>query len=196
MTEALVPVDELEAAARATARRIFEGGFPERLRAPWEEVSSDRRTDETSLVLVRDADPVAFVLLRAMGARAIYLRYLVVDESRRGQGIGSAAWQHLIDHCRDAGYAVLVWDVEHPDEEGIDQDERTIRLRRVRFYERLDGVALPVPDYTNPHEDGSGTHESPMVLMAAAMDGSRVAADDAAWVAALVRDVNRFRWER
>lgn len=197
MTYALVPVDGLDEPAVSNTRTIFENGFPEHIRAPWSEVSSDRLDSEDALALVCDGEPVGFVLLRRMGTTsAIYLRYLVIDESRRGQGIGSAAWQHLRDYCTGLGLALLVWDVEHPDEPRIDAAEESVRRRRIVFYERLGGVAFPVDDYTNPHEDGSGTHEAPMVLMATGLDGSAVPTNDPAWLSKLVDDVNRYRWNR
>lgn len=197
MRVVLLPVEALDDAGLEAAREIYEGGFPAHLRATWTQVSTERLDTEDALVLVDDSGPVAFVLVRSMGATdSIYLRYLVVDERRRGQGIGSRVWEHLTAYAAGRGFDLLVWDVEHPDEDGIDDAEKDVRTRRIDFYERLGGVVLAVPDYTNPHTDESGTHEVPMILMATGLRGTQHPLTDRHWLGRLVRDVNRYRWGR
>lgn len=197
MTYALTPVEKLSPGGPARVREIYESGFAEHLRAPWAEAGSDRLASEESLALTDDGTPVGFVLLRSfVTTDRVFLRYLVIDADRRGQGLGSIAWQHLRRHCVREDFSVLVWDVEHPEEPGTDATEVTTRRKRIGFYERLGGVVLPVDDYTTPHGEPDDAHEAPMLLMATSLDDSALPVHDAAWVDGVVRDVNRHRWGR
>ena len=203
MTEALAPVRNLGNHGITATRRIYEGGFADHLRASWDEVYTDRRLDEEALALLVDGEPAGFIMLRALGPTdRIYLRYLVIAADRRGQGLGSLLWEHLRAHCVREDFTLLVWDVEHPGEEGIDDGERSVRERRAAFYERLGGVVIPVleqtgTEYTNPHlrSDGS-SYESPMLLMATPLGPTQLPVDDRTWLSGLVSDVQRYRWER
>jgi enoyl-CoA hydratase/carnithine racemase len=101
-------------------------------------------------------------------------------------------WDQLMDRLRADGYRLLVWDVEDPDEPGLDAAEVEIDQRRIGFYQRHGGVLLPVRGYGNPH----GDDWTPMRLMAAPTDpagpapGSREAS---AIVAAVYQ--HRYRLE-
>lgn len=197
MTYALTPVENLSTGGPEQVREIYESGFAGHVRAPWSEVWSDRLASEESLALTDDGTPVGFVLLRSfVTTDRVFLRYLVIDADRRGQGLGSIAWQHLSRHCVREDFSVLIWDVEHPDEPGTDAAEVGVRRKRIGFYERLGGVVLPVDDYTTPHGDPGHRHESPMLLMATSLDDTPLRVDDAAWVDGVVRDVDRHRWGR
>ncbi|MDO9379549.1 MAG: GNAT family N-acetyltransferase [Nocardioidaceae bacterium] len=201
MTDALAPLETLDTAGQEAVRAVYEAGFPPHQASSWTSVTSERTADEEALAFVVDGTPVAFVLVRSLvPTDRLFLRYLVVDEARRGEGVGSRVWQHLVDHGRRLGASVLVWDLEHPDEAGVDPADTVLRRRRITFYERLGGVVLPVEDYTNPSlaEDGHDGAEHPMLLMATSLgeDPSGVPTHDRAWVDGVVRDVDTHRWGR
>ncbi|MFY0406653.1 GNAT family N-acetyltransferase [Solicola sp. PLA-1-18] len=199
MTDALAPVETLDTAGQEAVRAIYEAGFPPAHYSSWESVTSARTAGEEALVFTADGTPLGFVLVRSLvPTDRLFLRYLVVDEARRGEGVGGRVWQHLRDHGRRLDASVLVWDVEHPDEPGTDPSEADVRRRRIGFYERLGGVVLPVDDYTNPSLTDDGVDvERPMLLLATSLgDDPAVPTDDAAWVDGVVRDVQTYRWGR
>lgn len=197
MTTVLAPVRTLGEVGTTAVRAAYEDGFAAHLRASWDEVYTRRRMDEEALAVVVDHHPVGFVLLRALGRTdRIYLRYLVLGRDQRGKGLGTDAWDHLRAHCVREDYAVLVWDVEHPDEDGIDDAEVSVRRRRIAFYDRVGGVVVPATGYTNPHSVDGHLEETPMLLMATSLTGIDLPVQDTAWVDALVADVDQYRWER
>lgn len=178
MTYELVSADTLDAEQSLQLRHIYEGGFPELLRAPWDEIGPGRLANEDSLALMSDGVPVGFALVRELADTGrIFLRYLVVDGERRNRGIGAELWRQLTEFAAKRGFSLLIWDVEHPDEPEIEPEERSIRQRRIGFYERLGGSLLPIGEYVNPHEHQGETHWVPMRLMATALDGTPLPTD-------------------
>jgi hypothetical protein len=151
----LVEAADVDAAALERARAIFEDGFDESLRSPFGSLFADR------VLVLLDGDAVAgLAVVRDLGTTGwTFLRYFVVG--LRGQGIGSRFWSLL--RCALAGRSRLVLDVEDPAEPGIDDTEREIRWRRIRFYERLGTAHLPVDGYQPDH----GGDPCPLRLMLA-----------------------------
>jgi GNAT superfamily N-acetyltransferase len=158
----LEPVDSLGSAATAAVRRIYEQGFPSRLRAGFATLTRQRQAGEMSLALVRDGQPRGFAVLRPLGETGwVFLRYFVVDERLRGQGLGGIMWHELAALLRADGYTLLVFDVEDPAEPGCGAVQARIRSRRIGFYQRHGAGLLPVHGYRTPH--GSGW--APMLLL-------------------------------
>jgi GNAT superfamily N-acetyltransferase len=194
---ALEPVDDLDPARVSELRRIYEDGFAPHLRADFASLTTGREDDESALALMQGSEPRGFVMVRPLGGTGwMFLRYLVAGQ--RGQGLGGIMWDQLMAWLREAGYPLLVWDVEDPDEPGCDPAEVQIRNRRIRFYERHGGHLLPVRGYGNPHDDdgvsnGTGSdgrqHWTPMRLMAAATADAGLPGTPA-----IVAAVYRYRW--
>ena len=65
--------------------------------------------------------------------RRYLLDYLAVEESRRGQGLGSVFLRELAHRMKDADCVIA--EVEDP-EQAKDEAERALRERRLRFYLR------------------------------------------------------------
>lgn len=153
----LVPAADLDAATLARAEQIYLDAFPPALRAPMENLLADR----TLVLLTDDATPCGLAVLREMpGTGWIYLRYFLAGP--RGKGIGSELWRHLTRRLAADGYTRMIFDVEDPDEPGIDGEEAHTDRRRIAFYQRLGARLLRVRGYAPPH-DG---HPTPMLLMA------------------------------
>jgi GNAT superfamily N-acetyltransferase len=199
---ALEPVDDLDPGRVSEIRRIYEDGFAPHLRADFASLTTGREDDESALALMQGGEPRGFVMVRPLGGTGwMFLRYLVAGQ--RGQGLGGIMWDQLMAWLREAGYPLLVWDVEDPDEPGCDPAEVQIRNRRIRFYERHGGHLLPVRGYGNPHDDdsvsndigndGTGSdgrpHWTPMRLMAAATADAGLPGTPA-----IVAAVYRYRW--
>jgi GNAT superfamily N-acetyltransferase len=189
-------VEELDAAALDQVQRIYEEGFPARLRADFGTLTAHREDGELALALLYGGQPRGFAMLRPLGATGrIFLRYFVVDGRVRGQGVGGVLWGLLIVRLRADGYTTLVFDVEDPAERGCGQDEALIRSRRIRFYQRLGASLLPVRGYHTPHMDTDTGAESwvPMLLLAAPLIAD-APPPGAAEASAIVAAVHRYRW--
>ena len=204
---ALEPVDDLDPARVSEIRRIYEDGFAPHLRADFASLTTGREDDESALALMQGGEPRGFVMVRPLGGTGwMFLRYFVAGQ--RGQGLGGIMWDQLMAWLREAGYPLLVWDVEDPDEPGCDPAEVQIRNRRIRFYERHGGHLLPVRGYGNPHDDDNVSHDSvsrdagsdgtgsdgpqhwtPMRLMAASTGDAGLPGTPA-----IVAAVYRYRW--
>jgi GNAT superfamily N-acetyltransferase len=187
----LEPVEALGPAAMAGLRRIYEEGFPPHQRAGFDAVTGQRREGEIALALTGAGLPRGFAMLRPLGGTGwVYLRYFVVGESQRGQGLGGLLWDRLTAWLREAGFTLLVFDVDDPDEPGCGPDEAVTRSRRIRFYQRHGASLLPVTGYRTPHATAAGPGWTPMRLMAARLSG-----EQAPGARAIVEAVYRFRWQ-
>ena len=156
----LVEATTLDPDARSAVRSIYVDAFPDALRAPFDDLLTDRM-----LVLLDGDGPAGLALVRDLaGTPWTFLRYYAVG--RRGRGVGSAMWRLLTDRLVAAGRTRLIWDVEDPDEPGASPAVAAEHRRRIAFYERLGGRLRPVRDYLPPHEDG---HAPALLLMDAAL---------------------------
>lgn len=144
----LVGIDELDRQRQRHVERIYTDGFPPQERAPFDSLRADR-----FLVAVSgEGTPVGLAVTRDLGtSELVFLRYYVVEG--RGRGTGTAVWALLRE---DAGSRrpFLALDVEDPEEDGVGDDEREQRRRRIRFYERNGVALLPVLGY-RPDHDGT-----------------------------------------
>jgi GNAT superfamily N-acetyltransferase len=203
----LEPVEALDATAAGQVRRIYEDGFPARLRSDFSALTAHREDGELALALLYGGRPRGFAMLRPLGATGwVFLRYFVVDQHLRGQGVGGILWQHLTGRLRADGYTMLVFDVEDPEEPGRDEAESVIRSRRIAFYQRLGAGLLPVRGYHTPNPDTDTGAESwvPMLLLAAPLAAPLAEAGPASGAEearaaeqarAVVSAVHRYRWD-
>jgi GNAT superfamily N-acetyltransferase len=191
----LDPVEALSPAASAQLRRIYEQGFPPHQRASFAEVTSRRQDGELALALTSGGQPCGFAMLRPLGGTGwVYLRYFVVDHGQRGRGLGGLLWEHLTARLAGAGFTLLVFDVEDPDEPACGPDQSEVRFRRIRFYQRHGASLLPVTGYRAPHAAAEASGWSPMLLMTAPLSGDQVALDPAG-AQSVTAAVYRYRWE-
>jgi len=191
----LEPAETLDPAAMTALRRIYEEGFPPHQRADFAAVTAQRRADELALALVGTGQPSGFAMLRPLGSTGwIFLRYFVVDQARRGQGLGGLLWEQLTARLKDAGFTLLVFDIDDPAEPGGEPGETGLRFRRLRFYQRHGASLLPVTGYRAPHVAPETSGESPMLLMTAPLSGGP-GGPDPGQAGAIVAAVYRFRWQ-
>jgi GNAT superfamily N-acetyltransferase len=190
----LEAAETLSPAAMTGLRRIYEEGFPPHQRASFAAVTVQREEGELALALIGDGQPCGFAMLRPLGGTGwVFLRYFVVDRARRGQGLGGLLWEQLAARLRDAGFTLLVFDIEDPDEPG-EPDQTGLRFRRLRFYQRHGASLLPVTGYRAPHVAPETSGWSPMLLMTAPVSGGD-APTDPGRARAIVEAVYRFRWQ-
>jgi GNAT superfamily N-acetyltransferase len=191
----LQPVETLNPAAMVVLRQTYEEGFPSHQRADFAAVTVQRQEGELALALVGDGQPCGFAMLRPLdGTGWVFLRYFVVDHARRGQGLGGVLWEQLTRWLANAGFTLLVFDVEDPDEPACGPDQAALRFRRLRFYQRHGASLLPVTGYRAPHVAPETSSWCPMLLMTAPLSG-RPAPPDPSQARAIVEAVYRFRWQ-
>jgi GNAT superfamily N-acetyltransferase len=187
----LEQVEALGSAEIDDVRRVYESGFAPHLRAGFASITSQRQPGELAFALLQDGQPRGFAMLRPLGATGwIFLRYFVVEEGQRGRGLGGILWQHVTGLMRDLGYALLVFDVEDPDEPDCGEYEVRIRNRRIGFYLRQGAQLLPVSGYRTPPGSAGDLGWTPMRLMAAPL----AAGQPVSVVPEIVAAVYRYRW--
>jgi GNAT superfamily N-acetyltransferase len=188
----------VSAAQVEQAQAAFEAGFPPAVRAPFADLLDTRPDERLQVFLGSSDDVLGLTLVRDLDGLAwTFLRYFVVTDGRRGQGIGSRLWSVLCRDLAGRGCGRLLFDVEDPDEPGAAPDEREERGRRVRFYQRLGADLVAVEGYAPPHHGAPGTTAIPLRLMAAEIDAagdSTPPPRDADATAAMVTAVMRHRY--
>jgi ribosomal protein S18 acetylase RimI-like enzyme len=177
---------DLDAGALRGVEEIYDASFPVRQRMPFADiVASAAAGERLVVVLTEDGRPIGFgTVLPLRGLRTGYVEYVAVRDGWRDRGLGSTLWRELLDRAyRERGLAAVVFEVEDPAEaDGAEAEERR---RRIRFYERLGAVRLPVRGFLAVNLDDTGTE--PMHLMwASAVPGAEPPRDD---VGRLVRAV-------
>ena len=162
-----VTLRDYEPADGESLRAIYEESFPGSLRAPWSDLVEHRDDERLHVLVDTDAAPVGLALTRRLGDTAMtFVRYLVVDPTRRDRGLGGILVAELRECLRDEGVGVLLLDVEEPIGEHAEDDRR-----RIAFYERCGLTLLDVPDYAPP-EHGATGESVPLLLMGQVLDGS------------------------
>jgi GNAT superfamily N-acetyltransferase len=167
-------LDDLPAAALERVRAIYEEAFPPRQRVPFEELVDDARGgDELALIGLEDGRPMGIAFLSRLHAVGhLFLEYYAVASDLRGGGRGQALWRAVHDELRREAPRPVVLEVEDPAEPQIEPDEARARARRVRFWEHVGAIALPLDGYVIPDVGGDGVE--PMRLMwVAACPGDR-----------------------
>ena len=175
---AIEHVDALSLEADADFWRIYDESFP----------ASER--DSRTVVLATAAEGAGFALrirrhqttiglLVAHMLRnpaVIFIVYLAVDPQWRAHRLGSTLLEaaetlgsRLFEAEGQTGQG-MVWEIDDPSD-AVDADERVIRLRRRRFFERAGGHALDVP-YLQPPIDGHSI--VPMQLMHKSSDAATI----------------------
>jgi enoyl-CoA hydratase/carnithine racemase len=97
---ALEPVEALDAAAVDRVRRIYEEGFPPRLRADFSAVSDHRQAGELALALVSGGQPYGFAMLRPLGGTG----WMFLHGSALGAGCEFALGCDLVVAAEDAQF--------------------------------------------------------------------------------------------
>jgi GNAT superfamily N-acetyltransferase len=171
-TDRLVDLTTVASDVVATARQIYEAGFPPAVRAPFAALVDVRSDERTALMLDQSGDVLGLTLVRDLGDTGwTFLRYFVVTAQRRGQGVGGRLWSALGRDLAERGRRRLLFDVEDPDDPTADPAEVDQRQRRVRFYQRLGAIDVQAT-YQPPHHGEPGTTPIPLRLMLADVDSA------------------------
>jgi ribosomal protein S18 acetylase RimI-like enzyme len=119
-------------------KAIYEGSFPPYETKPFWYISNALQQGHYSVfVISQDRETtshvVAFALLAGLRtSQAMYIEYLAVEETLRGQGIGSHMFRSMFAFFKQTTTSALVWEVDPP-------EQSDVNARRIQFYERLGG---------------------------------------------------------
>jgi ribosomal protein S18 acetylase RimI-like enzyme len=157
---------ELDGAAQAAFRRIYEDSFPPDQRDEPDILFATVASGRRLCYLAERGGAVAglAVLLPLLGEEVTYLEYLAVDGSVRSRGVGGHLLEHVLARLAQGSSSVdgIVFEVEPPDE--AEGSERLLRARRIAFYERHGATAVScAPHYRVPAL--SADHELSFTLM-------------------------------
>jgi GNAT superfamily N-acetyltransferase len=159
-----VPFSALDHNGLAQARSLYEDAFPS-----WEREDFDRLVQRGAgpgarqMSLVDDDGTVVGIATLSTvttSKKWWFLEYFAVAPQQRGHGIGSRFWQAIAE---DLHFPVVL-EIEQPDDVTADPNDLDVRRRRLRFWQRLGFVVLPVHRFRVPRLDGDG--DEPMLLMA------------------------------
>lgn len=126
--------------------RLVKADFPPAEYPPMEAMQSHMRRDTVrGHVWEQAGRPAAYAFIACGGAGqpALLLLY-AVERAKRGQGVGSAFLRAILTEY--AACTRMYIEVERP-ELAKKEEERTLRQRRVNFYERLGFLSLPKVEY-------------------------------------------------
>ena len=155
------------------AKAIYEDGFPLHQRMDFDEIVDSAR-DGSRHVIVAKADCQVVgvsVVYPLSSAPALFLEYFAIDRARRGQGIGTRLWRHILGSGRGPQSEGFVLEVDDPEEEDLPPEEARTRKRRAEFYLRLGARFLPVAEYRVPFVTGEG-EERLRLMWAPVREGS------------------------
>jgi GNAT superfamily N-acetyltransferase len=156
-------IADLDAPLGREALVIYEQAFPEAERDSVENIAASLKNadPETNVshfrVLVDEGAVVGFTYFSSYKEYYLgYLKFIAVRAELRGKRYGPLLLQDAIRQLRAAGrratgwpYLGLVLEVERPETAENEQD-RAIRERRIRFYQRNGAVMIDNLDYVAP----------------------------------------------
>jgi GNAT superfamily N-acetyltransferase len=153
------PMAGLDARDLERAKAIYEDGFPLHQRMDFDEIVDSALDGSRNVIVAKAAGEVigVSVVYPLSSAPALFLEYFAVDRARRGRGIGTRLWRHIMEPAPTGAPAEgFVLEVDDPEEEDLASEETRTRRRRMDFYLRLGARFLPIADYRVPFVTGEG----------------------------------------
>jgi GNAT superfamily N-acetyltransferase len=148
-------------------KRLYEGAFPLGEREPAEKLS--RMIGEGRMLYHRTLDEQGNLLCFTMVTLASdfsFLAYMATDPERRSGGIGSKHLKRLVELLKEQypSHHGLFLEIEAPDPATIviTEEERTIRQRRLSFYQRFgarivcEQAVYLTPSFSQPGKEWEG----------------------------------------
>lgn len=161
---------------QVAARRIYEDAFEAEEKVPFAGICQSAGRSQAGVGihfwgLVEGDTLLASAWFCALPEECLgYLGYLAAAPEFRSQGYGDLLMKKVLEELERnllafTGQAPLAvfWEVRSP-EDAPDEEERLLRLRRIRFYQRFGAEPLPV-DYLCPPV-APGQPEVRFILMA------------------------------
>lgn len=150
---------------------LYEASFPKAERQPTEEVADLVNRGRILVHATRDAEgklgAFSFTSLHDESATKFAgLDFIATNEASRSQGIGSLHLQRVAESIKTErpDLVAMTLEMEHPKEAGIAADELATRIRRSKFYDRLDApntnIKYNIIDFEDPTYRGMAEHRA------------------------------------
>ena len=109
-------------------RKLYFSAFPADERKPFGIIRRMFREGKADVWCILSGDTFGGLATTVNGENLILIDYFAITEKRRGQGLGRASMECLLELYRDKG---LFLEIESPDRPGLDQAQRK---KRKEFY--------------------------------------------------------------
>lgn len=150
---------------------LYEASFPKAERQPVDEVADLVSKGRILVHATRDSEgklgAFSFTSMHDEGATKFAgLDFVATNEANRSQGIGSLHLQRVADSIKTErpDLVAMTLEMEHPNEPGISADELATRIRRSKFYDRLDApntnIKYNIIDFEDPAYRGMAQHRA------------------------------------
>lgn len=151
--------------------QLYERSFPKEERQPTDEVADLVSRGRIMVHETRDPDgklgAFSFVSVHDESATKFAgLDFVATDATARSQGIGSLHLQRVAESVKTErpDFVAMTLEMEHPKEAGLGAEELATRLRRAKFYDRLDApntnVKYNILDFEDPGYRGMAEHRA------------------------------------
>ena len=117
-------------------KKLYKRAFPSCERKPFSIIKKMTKAGKSDIWYFSDGSGFAGLTATINGSDTILIDYLAVEESRRGQGLGSKMIELLLEQYKGLG---VFLEIERPDEKAENNAER---LRRREFYLRAGLVPM------------------------------------------------------
>ncbi len=155
----------------ADVRKLYEASFPKEERQPTEEVADLVERGRILVHTTRDAagklEAFSFTSLHDESpTKFAGLDFIATDAASRSNGIGSLHLQRVATTVKEArpDLVAMTLEMEHPKEPGLNPEELATRLRRAKFYDRLDApntnIKYNIIDFEDPAYRGLAEHRA------------------------------------
>ena len=109
-------------------QRLYVNAFPSAERKPFSRIRQMFREGKADVWCILSGDDFVGLATTVNGDDLILIDYFAITKKRRGQGLGKAAMECLLELYRDKG---VFLEIESPDRPGLDQAQRK---KRKEFY--------------------------------------------------------------
>lgn len=151
--------------------KLYEKSFPKEERQPTEEVADLIKQGRIMVHATRAEDgkleAFSFVSLHDETATKFAgLDFVATEEASRSSGVGSLHLKRLNESVKaeHPNYVAMTLEMEHPREPGISAEEFATRVRRAKFYDRLDApntnIKYNIIDFEDPTYRGLAQHRA------------------------------------
>lgn len=152
-------------------RKLYEASFPKEERQPTEEVADLVARGRILVHTTRDnagkLEAFSFTSLHDESATKFAgLDFIATDAASRSNGIGSLHLQRVASTIKSErpDLVAMTLEMEHPKEPGLNPEELATRLRRAKFYDRLDApntnIKYNIIDFEDPGYRGLAEHRA------------------------------------
>lgn len=157
---------ELGTATDTEWEKLYEAAFQPFQRTPYSTLRDGMRNGQILLHTTSEDTQgiLCFSIVNCLSS-FVLLAYIATDTTKRSTGVGSKHMKQLLVEvqakCPSA--IAMVAEIESTRDKNITEEERKVRTRRLRFYQRL-GFKRLKTDYVSPSYTGTADEECELIV--------------------------------